>query len=321
MEAYEMGRQALESGKGVLDVVAAHREALAETLEEIEAPEEAAAAARNASALLLECLGPFEMTLRGYQIANEELRSMKNNLERQVDERTHELTESLEALGRVSGERRLLLGHLTSAHEEERRLIAEGLHDDTIQVMTAVGMRFSILKRRLDDAGTSEEVTDLERAVQEAITRCRNLLFALRPPSLEREGLVTALSELLRRLAGQGGFAFSIEGEREVEAPIPTRVLAYRIAQEALVNVRKHASATRVVVHLERADEGLLIRITDDGVGFDLDQQSESWRGHLGLSSMRERIDLAGGWLRIDSEADRGTTLEYWLPDIRQPDS
>jgi signal transduction histidine kinase len=91
----------------------------------------------------------------------------------------------------------------------------------------------------------------------------------------------------------------------------------YRIVQEALTNVRKHARASNVTVSLHQADAGYTALVTDDGVGF-APEVAEA-PGHLGLASMRERAQVAGGWLRIDTAPGRGTTVEVWLPDV--PDS
>jgi signal transduction histidine kinase len=91
-------------------------------------------------------------------------------------------------------------------------------------------------------------------------------------------------------------------------------VILFRMAQEALANVRKHAKASRVDVVLGEQDGGYLVRIADDGVGFSTTKAGESVRGHLGLSSMRERAGMAGGWCRLHSLPGQGTTVELWVP-------
>jgi signal transduction histidine kinase len=321
MAAYEAGREALESGFGVTDVVGMHGYALAEALGTMY-HDEIPAAIHGGAGFLIECLAPYEMALRGFQVANEELRELSQTLERQVEERTRDLTESFQLLQRADEERRVLRGHLANAYEEERGRIAQDLHDDTVQVMTAIAMRFAVLRRRVQDPGVQTQFDQLERAMSDAIGRCRNLLFALSPASLHEEGLGSALSELLERLADEGGFAFSVTGEDpEDDTPAPTRLVAYRIAQEALVNARKHARAENIGVDIRRSDGGLLARVTDDGVGFDLPKGSMGAPGHLGLPSMRERAELAGGWLRIESTSGRGTVVRFWLPDIHEPDA
>jgi signal transduction histidine kinase len=96
-----------------------------------------------------------------------------------------------------------------------------------------------------------------------------------------------------------------------------TQVIAYRIAQEALANVRKHAGARRVECAVSAVDDGILTRIADDGVGFE-SSRNGSAPGHLGLVAMRERAEMAGGWFRITSSAGNGCVIEYWIPDDRE---
>jgi signal transduction histidine kinase len=97
------------------------------------------------------------------------------------------------------------------------------------------------------------------------------------------------------------------------EPPADTRIIMYRIAQEALANVRKHAAATAVSIRLEEKDGGFLMRIQDDGTGFSPPEMLQSAPGHLGLSSMRERAEMAGGWCVVRSYPGGGTTVEFWV--------
>jgi len=99
-----------------------------------------------------------------------------------------------------------------------------------------------------------------------------------------------------------------------VEPPAETGIVLYRITQEALTNIRKHARASRVGVSLDQREGGYLIRIEDDGIGFDAGGRAESPDGHLGLTSMRERAEIAGGWFTIDSAPEEGTVVQFWIP-------
>ena len=112
---------------------------------------------------------------------------------------------------------------------------------------------------------------------------------------------------------------FSLEQQLQEEPEAELRVLLYRVAQEALTNIRKHAHARRVNVILAEHDGGFLIRITDDGVGFTAPGTLQSGRGHLGLSTMRERAEMAGGWCRLLSLPGAGTTVEIWVPGSAPP--
>jgi PAS domain S-box-containing protein len=216
-------------------------------------------------------------------------------------------------LERDLAERRALVGHLVSAGEEERRRISADIHDDSIQAITAAGMRLQILRRGLTDPEQLRMLTELEDTIQLSIGRLRHLLFELRPPVLDNEGLSAAVEMYLIESAGETQTRFILEDRLRSQPPSDTRTILYRILQEALTNVRKHAHAENGTVVLHEQDGGFLVRVSDDGVGF-LGNDTRPAPGHLGLAAVRERATLAGGWLRIDAAPNRGTTVEVWLP-------
>ncbi len=223
-----------------------------------------------------------------------------------------ELQRSLALLERSDAERRDLLAHLVHAQEQERVRIASDIHDDPLQKLTAVGMRLAGLRRELGDQG-SEAMLQLERTLSGAISSLRSLLFEVRPPSLDREGLATAVSQYLRETCREGELGWEVDDRLVTEPPAEVRAICYRIAQEALTNVRKHARASTVRVELSCSDDGVRVRVLDDGVGIDPDASAPS-AGHLGIPSMRERAELAGGHLRIAPRPEGGTSVEFWLP-------
>jgi PAS domain S-box-containing protein len=215
-------------------------------------------------------------------------------------------------LERAYAERQALLGHLVAAGEEERARIAGDIHDDSIQAMTAAGMRLQILRRTLADPEHLKLLDELEQTIQLSIARLRHLLFELRPPALDNEGLSAALRLYLDE-ADDDTTSYHLEDKLRSQPTAETRVILYRIVQEALTNVRKHATATNVTVALQEREGGYLARVSDDGGGF-LPDEANPVPGHLGLAAMRERATLAGGWLRIDTVPDRGTTVDVWIP-------
>lgn len=225
-----------------------------------------------------------------------------------------ELQRTLQRLRVTDEQRQRLLSRLVNAHEEERSRIAGDIHDDSIQVMTAVGMRLDVLGRDLSDHRQRALLEELEDTVNKAIARLRTLLFELRPPALDREGLGAALRLHLEQLREEHGVTYRLENRLRTEPRTETRVLLYRIAQEALTNVRKHARAERVEVVAEDRDGGYLMRVTDDGVGFTVEGEDPYHPGHLGLVALRERAEMAGGWCRVDSAPRAGTTVEVWVP-------
>ncbi|MGH2554590.1 MAG: ATP-binding response regulator [Actinomycetota bacterium] len=246
-----------------------------------------------------------------------ELREQSSLLERKVRERTAELQASLEEMRRIDQERRMLLERVVSAAEEERRRIAGDIHDDPVQIMAAVSMRLQTLSPQLDDPAHAASLERLDQTVTKALGRLRNLMFELRPPALDREGLAVALRQYLDHVEGEPAVEYELDNDLRSE-PLPeARMTLFRITQEALTNVRKHARAKRVRIQLSETEKGFLIRIQDDGVGFLIEGDPESPRGHLGLSAMRERAGMAGGWWRVDSQPGVGTTVEFWVPDGR----
>jgi signal transduction histidine kinase len=220
-----------------------------------------------------------------------------------------------ERLVRLDTERRWLLGRVVWAQEEERRRIAGEVHDDAIQTIAAARLMLSSFRDHLHDDYQRQLLDNLEEAVSASLRRLRTLVFDLRPAQLDEDGLSAALREYLAETAAQGGFVAELRDELEREPPAEARVIAYRICQEAITNVRMHAAATRVTVRLEEAQGGLLVTVADDGAGFDPERVRAAPRpGHLGLTSMSERATLADGWCRVDSRPGAGTTVRCWLP-------
>jgi signal transduction histidine kinase len=215
---------------------------------------------------------------------------------------------------RSESDRRRLLAELVRVQEEERRRIANEIHDDPVQAMTAVEMRLESLRRRMEDGEERRTLEQLSASVGAAIGRLRRLLVDLRPPRLDREGLAPALRAVLERLRSETGIDADLEDRTTEEIPPGSRTVLYRIAQEALANIRKHADARVARVVVAERDGGYLLRVRDDGQGFDLDRGVEEQAGHVGLVSMRERAELAGGRFKIASTPGAGTTVEAWVP-------
>jgi signal transduction histidine kinase len=202
-----------------------------------------------------------------------------------------------------------------AAQEEERRRIAEDVHDDVVQVMAAVNMRIELLRRRLDDPAHQAIADDVQGTVEQAIKRLRTLIFDLSPPALERYGLAAAVRMKLEQFEMEGSFEIELEADVETEPEPAVRVLIYRITQEALANIRKHARANKVTVSMREDDTGILVKVNDDGVGFQVPVATDVNIGHLGFRTMRERAEEAGGWFKAASTPGRGSTISFWLPN------
>jgi len=227
--------------------------------------------------------------------------------------RTEEkLQQSLDILRHTMEERRALLRRLEEAQEEERRRIAADIHDDSIQVISAADLRVQALHRETEDPELRRDVAEIHETLKLAVDRLRRLLFELRSPVLDREGLAAALRTYLGD--AEGGPEFAVDDRLEAEPPPETRAVLFRIAQEAIVNTRKHAGAGRLDVSLASEDGGVRMTIADDGRGFDTGEMVAAAPGHIGLPTMAERAELSGGWLRVKSAPGEGTAIECWLP-------
>ena len=224
--------------------------------------------------------------------------------------------QTLDELERDRRELRLVASQVINAQEEERKRIARELHDDTAQILFAQLLRLSTLKasavpeiRRT--AATMEEMT------VEALEAVRRLALELRPPALDDLGLHAALADLAQRFSEQLRFPveLTITGPRTRKPPEVELVL-YRVAQEALTNIGKHASATRVEITLSREAGRVSLRVRDDGVGFDPARETErDGRGlGLGMFGMAERASLVGGTFTVHSAPGAGTEIIAEIP-------
>ena len=138
------------------------------------------------------------------------------------------------------------------------------------------------------------------------------MIFELVPPTLEADGLGAAVAELLGRLSEEDGIETDLDDRLEVEPAEPARTVCFRIVQEALRNVGKHAHARSVQVVLEGSGDELHARVHDDGRGFDAGSAPQP--GHYGVTGIHERAEEVGGRLELRSAPGRGTTVELWIP-------
>jgi PAS domain S-box-containing protein len=230
-----------------------------------------------------------------------------------TEQRRYELAleQSFHQLRQSHREHQLLLTHLVRAQEDERKRIAAGIHDDPLQAITAASLRLQQLRRRVRTPDDRNVLAKVEETVQEALGRLRHLVFDLRPPTADG-GLVANLTLYLEQLRSETGINYTVDNRLRVEPGADTQIIAYRIAQEALTNIRRHARASTVAIRLSTVDEGCFVAISDDGIGYQ--PNKEPTPGHLGLPLMAERAQIAGGWCRMESAPGRGSTVEFWIP-------
>jgi two-component system sensor histidine kinase UhpB len=210
-------------------------------------------------------------------------------------------------------EERLRSGQLVlRAQEEERRRLARDLHDEVNQALTAILLRLEALAHD-SPPERAAEVAELKRLVNQAMEELLNLARQLRPSALDDHGLVPAIEAQLKRFAARTGVEARLRTEGDPATLGEDRQIAiYRVAQEALANVGRHAGATAVEIELDAFADGAELRVRDDGEGFDpgvVARTGSENGGGLGLSGMAERARLAGGELQVLSAPGGGTSV------------
>jgi len=207
------------------------------------------------------------------------------------------------------------IGAITAAQEEERMRLARELHDDTIQAVIALKQRVQLAQKSIKDQNGRQSLKELETLAEQTIENLRRLTRALRPIYLEDLGLVTALDMLARETSQANHLEVDFQQsgqERRISREV--ELALYRIAQEALNNVVHHAKAKHAALHIG-FDKEIKLEVTDDGIGFSVPKSPTDFApsGHFGLLGMRERADLIGARLEVQSEAGRGTRLSVRL--------
>jgi signal transduction histidine kinase len=208
-----------------------------------------------------------------------------------------------------------LFADMVIHQEQERRHIAEEIHDGGLQAMTVVLLRLGQLKAIVAESDEPAVVAQLELGVRDAIAQMRQLIAGLVPRELDGAGLAAAVRNLLGAIGEESAIRCGLTDRLHHEPRPATRAVAFRITQEAIANAREHASPSRIEVLLESRDAGVGGRVADDGIGFAVDDVLAEVRPeHLGLAATRRHLEIVGGWLRIESSAE-GTAVGFWIPD------
>jgi signal transduction histidine kinase len=244
---------------------------------------------------------------------------------RRLREQELELRFMLAELEGAQYERTRLLARTVEVGEQERIRVARDLHDGPIQQLTAVAFNFDRLERRITRGQTddlAESVRRIRDDVAREMTSLRRLMSELRPPILDEGGLTAALNDCREQLLGETPTACEVRstiGNARLAPELETVV--YRVVRESLVNVRKHAGASRVQIALERRGNSLYLAVDDDGCGFDREPGGVAEK-QFGLLGMRERVESVGGFFRIETARGTGTRIEAtmpWRPQAGQP--
>src|ERR1041384_5735430 len=207
---------------------------------------------------------------------------------------------------------RLLSRQLLSAQEEERKKISRELHDVIAQTLTSINVRLADLKKEaaVNTKGLERSIARTQRLVEQSVDIVHRFARELRPTVLDDLGLIPALHTFMKSFRKETGIGVSLSAFAAVEELNgDKRTVIYRVAQEALTNVARHAHATEAEVKIQKLDGAVCLRIKDNGKGFPTDRVLHAKRGkRLGLLGMKERLEMVGGNFTIESAPGKGTT-------------
>jgi len=241
-----------------------------------------------------------------------------------IEEIRHLQAELVEMAHKVQAAQRNLhsyIGAITKGQEEERRRMARDLHDDTLQTLIALKQRVQLAQMASQDEPSARALAELESLAEQTIDNLRRLTRALRPIYLEDLGLAAAL-EMLAQETGQTLqilVNFQRSGSERRLSP-EAELALYRMAQEALSNVARHAQASSATLHISFSPQDVTLRVSDNGKGFTIPKSPSefAFAGHFGLLGLHERADLIGAALQIQSAPGKGTQVTVRLPDASQ---
>jgi signal transduction histidine kinase len=257
------------------------------------------------------------------------LRELTRSLQeqtRQLEARNQvERVRLLEAVGQQRKQLRALTRKLTEVQETERKQLARELHDELGQMLTAVGMNLAALQKELAATASPaahQRLAETSQLVDQTLEQIRELSLNLRPPMLDDLGLIPTVRWYVKRYAERSNLTVQCElTEFDTRLDPEIETALYRILQEALTNIARHAQATLVHLRVDQTPTEVTAYVEDNGVGFDVASvmEHESYPGGAGLLGMRERVTLLAGTLTIASEPGGGTQLYLTIPREETP--
>ena len=348
--ARALGRQALTAGLQTLDLAKIHEHALITELLLSCTARQRAVYTKQAGVFFAVAITPVEETHHDGQRMTSHLRELVMMSQRTVELAGCNLALSLEITehqaveealqkkerhykqvlkesARLHEQLRQLSRQVLSAQEAERKAISRELHDIVAQTLTAINVRLAALKHTSSHAAADliQNIARTQRLIEQSVDIVHRFARELRPAVLDDLGLIPALHSFLTHFTERTGVRTRLTASAEVERTnIVKRTVLFRVAQEALTNAARHAQASQVEVTVRKLPDGIRMTIGDDGKSFQV-QRVLMARGskRLGLLGMRERLEMVGGRLEVESSPGTGTMITAWIPfpKVRAPQS
>jgi signal transduction histidine kinase len=340
--AQGLGRRAMALGLETLDLARFHEQALITMVLPGYSPSTRDAMVRRAGKFFAEAITPIEKTHRAAQDDNDQLVQLNQSLhqrsadliasnrllrqeilqrksvEESLRKSERHYSQLLEQSRHMQEQLRLLSRQLLSAQEEERKMISRELHDQIAQTLTGINIRLASLKTEatLNNKGLEKKISSTQRLVEKSVDIVHRFARELRPTVLDDLGLIPALHSFMKSFAKRTGVRAHLTAFAAVERlDTAKRTVLFRVAQEALTNVARHAQASRVEVSIQKLRDRVCMRIKDDGKSFNVERALHANGGkRLGLLGMRERLEMVGGKFVVESSPGKGTTILAQIP-------
>jgi signal transduction histidine kinase len=332
-----LGQQALAAGLRTLDMAKLHEQILVTQVLPALPDGKRATFIEQAGAFFTEAIIPIEKTGRGArETATQlnaivemlsrrtvELAALNLELQQEIAQRKaveaalkkseHHYSRLLEQSDHLQEQLRLLSRQILSAQEDERKKISRELHDVIAQTLTGINIRLATLKKEaaLNTHGLDRNIARTQRMVEKSVNIVHQFARELRPAVLDDLGLIPALHSFLKHFTVRTGVRTRLTACAGVEQlDTARRTVLFRVAQEALTNVARHAQASRADVSIEGLPDGICMKIKDDGKSFLVERVLHGkGRKRLGLLGMRERLEMVGGRFSVESARGNGTTI------------
>jgi len=340
--AQGLGRRAMALGLETLDLARFHEQALITLVLPGDSPGTRDRIIRRAGTFFAEAITPIEKTHRTAQEANAHLNQMiqrlnqrsvdltasnrrlqqeiaqRKSVEESLRRSKQHYSQLLEQSRHMQAQLRLLSRQLLLAQEEERKMISRELHDQIAQTLTGINVRLASLKTEAlaDTKGLQKKITSTQRLVEKSVDIVHRFARELRPTVLDDLGLIPALLAFMKSFTKRTGVRTHLTAFAALEQLDSTRrTVLFRVVQEALTNVARHAQASRVEVSIQKLPGCICMKIKDDGKSFQVQRVLQAkGNKHLGLLGMRERLEMIGGSFGVESVPGKGTIVQAQIP-------